>query len=316
MRSAIVTVVLAVSLALCSSGCIKQALVDGQIAGTREGSEALDTVGDYELARAATQAGVTQFEGMHVLAPSNTDALFLLVKGWTGYAFGFVEDEVEAAEDAGDEDLAEYHRKRARMAYDRAVFYGLELLGHRASGFDAAKKNEQALARWLADHFGADDAPNLFWTGYAWLARANLMKGDEEEGPAFVADLFVGVTMLERSTTLDPSYQHYSGLVALAAYHARAGTAELDQARQLFDSALAKTESKNLMVPLNYATKYACVKGDGALYQQMLEKVLQAQDPDPYQRLTNAIAKRRARRWLGKKRAKDACGIDLTAAPK
>jgi hypothetical protein len=310
------TLLLPLCLAVGSSGCIKQALVDGQIAGTREGSEALDTVGDYELARAATQAGVTQFEGMHVLAPSNTDALFLLVKGWAGYAFGFVEDELEAAEDAGDDDLAEYHRKRARMAYDRAVFYGLELLGHRASGFDAAKKNEPALARWLADHFGADDVPNLFWTGYAWLARANLMKGDEEEGPAFVADLFVGVTMLERATALDPSYQHYSGLVALAAYHARAGTAELDQARQLFDTALARTESKNLMVPLNYATKYACVKGDGALYQQMLEKVLQAQDPDPYQRLTNAIAKRRARRWLGKKRAKDACGIDLTAAPK
>jgi hypothetical protein len=313
MRSAVVKLLLPVCLALGSGGCIKQALVDGQIAGTREGSEAMDTVGDYELARAATQAGVSQFEGMHVLAPSNTDALFLLVKGWTGYAFGFVEDEAEAAEDAGDEDLAEYHRKRARMAYDRAVFYGLELLGHRASGFEAAKKNEQALARWLADHFGADDVPNLFWTGYAWMARANLMKGDEEEGPAFVAELFVGVTMLERSTALDPSYQHYSGLVALGAYHARTGMAELDQAKQLFDTALAKTESKNLMVPLNYATKYACVKGDSALYQQMLEKVLQAQDPDPYQRLTNAIAKRRARRWLGRKRAKEACGIDLTA---
>jgi hypothetical protein len=91
--------------------------------------------------------------------------------------------------------------------------------------------------------------------------------------------------------------------------------AELDQAKQLLDSALAKTEGKNLMVPLNYAVKYACVKGDGPLYQQMLDKVLQPQDPDPYQRLTNAIAKRRAKRWLGRKRAKDACGIDLATTP-
>jgi hypothetical protein len=315
MRSHFGTLLLAGALALGCGGCIKQALVDGQISGTREGASALDTIGDYELARTAAQAGLSQFEGMHVLAPTNTDALFLLVKGWAGYAFGFVEDELQTAEDAGDEDLAEYHRKRARMAYDRAVFYGLELLGHRASGFDNAKKSEPALAKWLADHFSADDVPNLFWTGYAWLARADLMKGDDEEGPAFVAELFVGVTMLERATALDPSYEHYSGLVALAAYHARSGMAELDQAKQLFDTALAKSDGKNLMVLLNYATKYACVKGDGALYQQMLDKVLQLQDPDPYQRLTNAVAKRRARRWLGRRRAKDACGIDFTAAP-
>jgi hypothetical protein len=304
---------LVAALSVGSVGCIKQALVDGQISGTREGSSALDTIGDYELARTATQAGVTQFEGMHVLAPGNTDALFLLVKGWGGYAFGFVEDEKEAAEDAGDDPLADYQRKRARMAYDRAVFYGLELLGHKATGFDAAKKGAQPMSKWLAEHFGADDVPALFWTGYAWLARADLMKGDEEEGTAFVADLYVGVAMLERATALDPSYEHYSGLVALAAYHSRAGMAELDLGKQLFDTAFAKTEGKNLMVPFTYATKYACVKGDGALYQQMLDRVLQTPDPDPYQRLTNAIAKRRARRWLGRKRAKDACGIDLTA---
>jgi hypothetical protein len=89
--------------------------------------------------------------------------------------------------------------------------------------------------------------------------------------------------------------------------------AEMDQAKQLFDTALAKTEGKNLLVQLNYGTRYACVKGDAALYQDMLNKVLQAQDPDPAQRLPNAIAKRRAKRWLGKRRAKDQCGFDLAA---
>jgi len=49
------------------------------------------------------------------------------------------------------------------------------------------------------------------------------------------------------------------------------------------------------------------------LYQDMLNKVLAAPDPDPYQRLTNAIAKRRARRWLGKKRVKEQCSLDLSA---
>ena len=173
------------ALALGSTGCIKSTLTNGQISATREASAAFDTIGDYELARSAAQSGLVQFEGMHVLAPDNTDALFMLTKGWVGYGFAFVEDEMEAAEDAGDDDLADYHRKRARMAYDRAVFYGLQLLAHQADGFDAAKKNELTLAKWLSDNFTSnDDAPELFWTGYGWLARVNLMKGDDTEGPA------------------------------------------------------------------------------------------------------------------------------------
>jgi TRAP transporter T-component len=314
MRPLLINLLVAAGLSLGSTGCLKSMLTNGQIAATREASGAFDTLGDFELARAAASAGLVQFEGMHQLAPDNSDALFMLAKGWVGYGFGFCEDEVENAEDAGDEDLADYHRKRARMAYDRAVFYGLQLLAQRTDGFEQAKKTEQTLVKWLSDNFATEeDAGALFWTGYGWMARVNVMKGDDTEGPAFIAELYVGVTMVERAIALDPTIEHYSGLLALAAYHARTGMAEMDQAKQLFDTALAKTEGKNLMVQLNYATKYACMKGDGALYMDMINKVLQAPDPDPHQRLTNAIAKRRAKRWLGKHRVKDACGIDLAS---
>src|SRR5579872_6205794 len=140
MRSFLLTLGLGAALSLGSTGCIKAMLVNGQIEGTRTASGAFDTIGDYEMARAAAAGGLVQFEGMHKLAPDNSDALFMLTKGWVGFGFGFIEDEVEAAEDAGDDDLADYHRKRARMAYDRAVFYGLQLLGQSADGFDQAKK--------------------------------------------------------------------------------------------------------------------------------------------------------------------------------
>jgi hypothetical protein len=141
------------------------------------------------------------------------------------------------------------------------------------------------------------------------------MKGDDQEGPAFVADLHVAVAMLERAALLDPGFEHFAGLAALGAYHARSNLAELDQAKSLFFEALTKTEGKSLIVELLYATKYACMKGDGATYQDALNRILLAQDPDPQQRLSNAIAKRRARRWLSKRRAKEECGIDLVAPP-
>ncbi len=314
MRPNLLALALCIGTSLGTTGCIKAMLVNGQIEGTRRASAAFDTIGDYELARSAAEAGLVQFEGMHKLAPDNADALFMLAKGWVGYGFGFVEDQMEQAEDAGDDDLVDYHRKRARMAYDRAVFYGLQLLAQQADGFEQAKKTEQTLVKWLSDNFTSkEDADNLFWTGYAWMARVNLMKGDDTEGPAMIAELYVGVAMVERAVAIDPELEHYSGLIALASYHARTGMAEMDQAKQLFDTALAKTEGKNLMVQLNYGIKYACMKGDGVLYQDMLNKVLAAPDPDPYQRLTNAIAKRRARRWLGKKRVKEQCSLDLSA---
>jgi hypothetical protein len=104
------------------------------------------------------------------------------------------------------------------------------------------------------------------------------------------------------------------GLVMLAAYHARSGMAEMDEAKKMFERALAKTERRDLVVQMVYATKYACSKGDPALYQRLLNEVLQADDPDPDQRLENTIAKRQARRWLAKRRVKDQCGFDLSGA--
>jgi hypothetical protein len=315
MRSHLLILSLTTALGLATTGCIKKVLVDGQIQSTRQASSSADTLGDYDVGRVAAEFGLAQFEGMHALSPDNADALYLLMKTWTGYASGFAEDDMQVAQDLGNDDLAEYDKKRARMAYDRAIFYGLQLLGQTDSGFEKAKGNEDSLNKWLKNNFTSkDDAPNLLWTGTAWVARAGLMQGDDEEGPAFVSEIYIGVSILQRAVDLDPSVDHYQGLMVLAAYHARSGMAELDEAKKLLDTAMEKTQGKALLVPYYYATRYACAKGDGALYQSMLNKVLEAQDPDPSIRLQNTVAKRSAKRWLGKHRAKDQCGIDIGPA--
>lgn len=303
---------LAIAVALSSTGCIKAMLTNGQIEATRQASSVFDTIGDYELARSAAQTGLVQFEGMHKLAPDNEDALFMLTQSWVGYGFAFVEDDMEAAQDAGNDELAEYHKRRARMAYDRAVFYGLELLGHTDKGFEANHKNKDILKAWLTKNFtDKEDAENLFWTAYAWMARVNIEKDD----PAMVADLFVGVAMMERAMELDPSYNHWNGQVAMAAYHARAAIAEPEEARKLFEMILQKTERKDLMVQFTYAQTYACVAPNRELYEKLLKEVLDAGDTDPEQRLENALAKRRARRYQGKPRL-EACGFDTSVPVK
>lgn len=318
MRSPIATfslTALAAALSLGSSGCIAKVLTDGQIEGTRNAAISFDTTGDPDVARTASESSFGQFEGMHALAPYNLNGLYLLTKGWTGYAAGFLLADIEIAQDANNDALEEALRQRARLAFDRAVYYGVQALGQKAEGFDKAKKNATTLNKWLADTFtDKEDAQQLLWTGIAWLLRVDVMKG-EDEGPALIADVYIGVAMIERAVALNPATDHYTGVMALASYHARNAMAEPELSKQLFDQALAKTEGRDLSIQVGYATTYACLKGDSALYQKMLNTVLAAGNPDPFQHVENELAKRRARRWLSKKRAKESCGFDLSAGP-
>jgi|GEM_PF-427554 len=306
MRTKVLQALLVGALALGNTGCIKKMILNSTIASTRVGSGASDTIGDYELARSAASAGLLQFEGMHRLNPDNEDALFLLMRGWAGYGYAFPMDDFEAANLAGDEDNAEYHAKRAKLAFDRSIAYGFELLekSEGIEGFKEATKNADTIKAWLRKNFDdKENAEPLFWIGSAWLARVNVRKDD----PELVAQLFVGVAFLERSRELDPTYMSYGATSTLAAYHARSPAAELDEAKKLLDEALAKTGGKALGVHVNYA-RYACAKNDQALYEKMLNDALNAEDPEPTLRLQNTIAKRRAKRLL-KKSAMEDCGF-------
>jgi hypothetical protein len=316
MRTSLLTIGLAAAFALTSSGCIKNIMMDAELHAARDASGALDSVGDFEVARDVAMGSVGQVEGMHVLAPNNPDGLFMLTKTWFGLGYAFIEDEMEAAQDRGDDAKVEYERKRARRAYDRAIFYALQLLGQRAPGFQEAKRDGKSLDKWLTDNFTTkEDAVNLFWTATPWLTRVNLMKSDDQEGANFIAEAYVGLAMLDRAVALDPTVENYQGMLAVAGYHARSPMfGEMDQAKAMFDTVMAKTEGKALMVPLTYALRYACVKGDSVLYKQLINKVLETPDIDPQLSLQNAIARRRAARWLGRKRVKDECGFDPGAA--
>jgi tetratricopeptide (TPR) repeat protein len=295
------------ALGLGSSGCIKAMLLDGQIQSTRQASAAVDTLSDYEVANSVAFAGVAQFEGMHYLAPENEDALFMLTKSWTGIGFGFIEDQMEQAEDAeGTESpLYLYHQARARAAYERAIHYGIELLEMKNDGFDAAKKNNDTIREWLAGFNDAEnDVPALFWTGQAWMAKTNILK----EEPATVAELFVGVAMVERAVQLDENYLYGSGHTVLGAYHARSAMAELEESKKHFEKAIAISQGKALLAKFQFAAKYYCTKSDKQGYEKLLNEVIEAGDVFPEQRLTNTIAKRRAKRYMSKQRQGN-CGF-------
>ena len=302
-----VAAALVCALGLGSAGCIKQIILDGQIEGTRKASAAIDFYSDYEAAQIAGFSGAAQFEGMHYLAPSNEDALFMLAKTWTSITFAFIEDQMEQAEDTDGEGspLYLYHRARAVAGYDRAIYYGSMLLEKKNPGFVAAQKNDATMTAWLSHFESAQDAETLFWTGYAWIGRINVLKDE----PAQVADLFIGVAMVERVKQLRPDYLYGSVQTILGAYHGRSPMAELDEAKKELDAAIAQTHGNALLPRFQLAAKYYCTKGDKANYVKTLTEVVDAGDTLKEQRLTNAIAKRRAKRYLGKDRMMRMCGF-------
>ena len=290
-------------MGLGTTGCIKSMLINGQLESTRKAAPALQTMSDFEVARAAAYAGIAQLEGLHRLAPENADGLFLLTKAWTGAGSAFIEDDWELAEDAGDEEMADYHRTRARAAYTRAVHYGIELLQQKAEGFEAAKRNSDTMKAWL-QNFDEDDIESLFWAGYAWIARVNVSK----DIPEMISELFVGVSMIERVAELDETYGHGLPHVILGAYHARMPMAELDEAKVHFERALQINQGKMLMTKFQFARTYYCWKNDKENYVKLMQEVVNGGDPIPEERLTNTLAQRKAKRYLSERRMEN-CGF-------
>lgn len=293
-------------LGLSSTGCIKKLLTDGQISSTLTASAAVNTVSDWDVAYRAASAGLAQFEGMHYLAPYNEDALFLLTRGWAAVGFGFIEDEMEQAQDkyGEDDEMVAYHRARGIAAYSRAVFYGIKLLEMHQEGFEAARRNADTMNTWLAGFTEPEEAPYLLWTGQAWLSRVNLQK----DNPEVVADLFVGYMLVKRSVEIDPAYNYAAGHAILGAYHARTAMAELDDSKKHFEESLKLSEGKFLLAKFNFAAKYYCAKVDKEAYSKLMKEVLDAGDVLPEQRLPNTIAKRRARRYMTERRMQK-CGF-------
>jgi hypothetical protein len=286
-----------------SAGCLDRLILDGTFKSTRDASRAFDTLSDLEVAKEGAGASLVNLEGMLSLAPDNEDGLFLLTQSWTGYASAFIEDAWEQAYDRGDDDEEAFQSNRAREAYERAIRFGSQLVERHHPGFAAAQRNSDTMKAYLSA-FTAADAEALLWVGLAWLSRG----GVAAERSDIVAELFVGVALLERSVELDPTLAFGTGLAALGAYHARAPDAELAEAKTLFDRALALTGRKALTIQVMEAQNYACQAHDEQLYRSLLEEVLGAGDVLEAQRLENVIAKRKAVRYLKPPRLKR-CGF-------
>lgn len=277
--------------------------MSSQLESSRDALSAIHTFGDLEVAEASLFANLGQVEGLLRTDPDSPDALLLLTRAWTEAGLYFIEEQGEQAEDAGDRDLQEVHRTRARAAYTRALHFGITLLEQKADGFERARKSPKTLKIWL-DSFDENDMDSLFWTGYAWLARVE----GSADIPFIVEQANVGIAMIERVIELDNTFHHGLAHGVLGAHHARSPMGDLYKARSHFEKAQQINHGKLLTTKFHHAKTFHCVNKDKENYEKLMHEVLAAGDPLPSERLSNEASKRRALRYLTKERMQR-CGF-------
>ncbi len=254
---------------------------------------------DQELVGRALPSSIMQLEGVFSIVPDNERLGITLMRAYVSYTFGWVEDEMQIAQDRGDLEEEERILARARLLYTRAMNIGIHLMRMRDPGIDAALEGgHEGFVAYLAEHYTEPgDVPVVFWTGYAWGSAINAGRDD----PEMILNLPYARSTVERSVAIDPSFFNYSGLTFLAVVNAALPEAlggNPEEARRLFEQALELTERRFLTVQVSYARTYAVQTQNRDLYVRLLREVVDAGDPEPSARLANRIARRRAIRWL------------------
>ncbi|MCA9581901.1 MAG: hypothetical protein KC416_08900, partial [Myxococcales bacterium] len=189
------------SLLVVGPGCSMNRLTANTTADVfKEAAPAFDHHWDYEFAGAAAPSNLMQLEGFLRVVPENRTLLIELARGYTAYAYGWIEDEKEIASQE-DMEREEHLAHRARLMYLRARDLAFRDLEQDAEGVTAMRRRPLPdFQKFLAAHFvDKEQAEGLFWAGYAWGSAINLSRED----PTMIADLGYAKALVEHSAVLD-----------------------------------------------------------------------------------------------------------------
>lgn len=248
---------------------------------------------DPELVKAAAPFSLKFLESLLAETPEHPGLLVAATRGFTQYAFGFVQQEADERE-AQDLAAAEVLRTRAKRLYLRARQYGLRGLEVSHAGFSTAVLvNPRATVSATTKA----DVPLLYWTGVAWGAAISLSK----DNPDLVAQLPAMEALIDRALELDDSYGRGAIHGFLITYEmSRQGRPgdPAARARAHFERAMTLSEGKDAAPLVALAEAVAIQQQDVKAFESLLNRAL-AIDPDAHTdtRLQNLIMQRRAR-WL------------------
>lgn len=277
MRRLLAWMLMAVMLGGCS---VRHMAIDRLGDALAEGGSAFSADDDPELVRAAAPFSLKLIESLLAERPRHKGLLLAAARGFTQYAYAFVQQEAEELE---DHDLARAAKleARARRLYRRARDYGLRGLA-------------------LAEPATAADAPLLYWTAASWGGLIALSKGS----PEALAELPAMEALIDRALELDESLERGAIHTFLIGYESvRQGAAgdPAGRARKHFARAVELSAGADA-APFVALAEAVCVSEQRrAEFEALLRQALAVDlERTPQNRLANLVAQRRARWLLGR----------------
>jgi predicted anti-sigma-YlaC factor YlaD len=254
---------LALVAALLGGCSVRHAVVDGLGDALAQGGSVFSSDDDPELIRAAAPFSLKLIESLLAERPRHPGLLLAAARGFTQYAYAFVQQEAEQVEDL-DLGRSSALQERARLLYRRARDYGLR-------GLDAAP-----------DHVAL-----LYWTAAAWGGLIGLSKDD----PELLAQLPQAKALLERALARDESFER-------GALHVLMIAMAPERARAHFGRAMQLSAGEDAAPLLALAEAVCAPEQRRAEFEALLRQALRIElRPGDERRLANLIAQRRAR-WL------------------
>lgn len=287
-------------LLFCSTGCLQRLAIDQTAELMRSGGAALNGETDYEFASKAIPSGLVTMQGLWTQAQDSETLLLLLAQNYSGYAFGFVEDQAEEAMARGDEEEAQHHYRRARRLYLRGRRYGIALLEQNHEGFRAMLRRPlPEFERYLDEEMDEDDVPALFWTAYGWASAVNVSRDDIN----LIADFPMALALVQRCLELDPTFFDHAPELFMANVYSgfpEALGGNPERGRALYERVINLAHGHDLLPVYMLAKTYAVQTQNREMFERLLRRVIDTPDHSDAKkkRLTNAIARRRARRLI------------------
>lgn len=296
VRTAFRMALLALVVPSLLSGCSIRSMAINAMADGLSGSGAtFASDNDPELVREAVPFALKTYEALLAQRPRHRGLLLAATKGFTQYAYAFVDTDALLLEDT-DPAKARADRLRARKLYLRARDYGLRGLDLDRPGIAEALRQDPEAA---ASAFDRDDLELLYWTAAAWGAA---ISGGMDD-PELLADFPAVRALLTRALELDPDWDEgalHEAMISLESVPEAMGGSE-ERARLQFERAVELSGGHKAGPYVALASGVVVRSQNRAEFESLLRTAL-AVDPDaePRNRLANLIAQERARHLLAR----------------
>jgi predicted anti-sigma-YlaC factor YlaD len=272
MNSILIPIIAALALTL--GGCsVRHLVVDRLGDAVSQGSGAFSADDDPELIRAAAPFSLKLIESLLDERPEHRGLLLAASRGFTQYAYAFLQQEAEEAE-AHNLAYALRLEDRARRLYRRARDYG---------------------QRGLA--VAPDDVALLYWTGASWGALIALSK----DRPELLGELPNVEALMDRALALDESFERGAIHTFMIGYEpvrrGKPGDPTV-RSRQHFARAMELSGGADAAPLVALAEAVSVPQQRRAEFEALLTQALEIDaNRTAENRLANLVAQRRAR-WL------------------